>query len=275
MADARIHPLDRGFLFGDALYEVIKVRDGRLFELEAHLDRMAGTLLRTGIGSANHLDQACRELVAAAGLAVGFIYVQVTRGVAPRTHLPPAGMTPTVFILPAEFDYAEPAGRQMHVVIQDDRRWGNCDIKTTSLMATVLGKISAEESGADENLVSSETGEIREGGQTNFFVRRGDVLETHPADRRILPGVTRQLLLRFTTELGIPTAERAPRLEERGEWQEALLCGTLTGVQPVVRLDGEEVAGGTCGDWTRQLAEAHERYEQAWLARPVQELVAR
>lgn len=261
ISEARIDPLDRGFLFGDALYEVMKVRSARIVELDAHLARLAGNLDRTGIGGAPELADACREMVARADLDVGFLYVQITRGVAPRSHLPPAGMTPTVFVLPATYEYSEPAQRPMRVVTQPDRRWGHCDLKSTSLMATVLGKMAAEEQQADENLLVSESGEIREAGQTNFFAVRNGILETHPADRHILPGVTRQLLLRFAREQGLEVTERAPLIDERNEWSEALVCGTLTGVQPVVELDGTPIATGEAGTWTRRLAEASERYE--------------
>ncbi len=269
VAEARIHPLDRGFLFGDSLYEVVKVRSTRIFELDAHLERLSGSLERTGIGEPRDLAAACEELVAASGLDTGFLYIQVTRGVAPRTHLPPAGMTPTLFILPAHFAYDPPAGRRMRVITQADRRWGHCDIKTTSLIATVLGKIAAHEQGADEIVLAGEAGEageLREGGQTNFFVRRNDTLETHPADRRILPGVTRQLLLGFAEREGFPIARRAPQLAERDQWQEAFLCGTLTGVQPVVEMDGLPIGDGERGAWTDRLARANEQYELEWLA---------
>lgn len=259
--EARVHPLDRGFLFGDALYEVVKVRSTRIFELEAHLDRLSGTLQRTGIGEPQGLAEACEELVAAAGLDTGFLYLQITRGVAPRTHLPPPGMTPTLFILPAEYDYSPPAGRRIRVTTRPDRRWGNCDIKTTSLIATVLGKISAAGEGVDEVVFVGENGEVREGGQNNLFIRSNDTLETHPADRWILPGVTRQLLLQFAEREGLPLVERAPLLAHRERWQEAFLCGTLTGVQPVVEMDGLAIGDGTAGAWTERLAAAHERYE--------------
>ena len=274
LSDARIHPLDRGFLFGDSLYEVVKVRSGAIFELEAHLDRMRSTFARTGIGEPAGLADSCRELVEAVELDTGFLYVQVTRGVAPRTHLPPPGMTPTVFILPALYDYDPPAGRRVRAITERDYRWRKCDIKTTSLIATVLGKVSAEASGADEILFVDDDGGVREGGQTNFFVRQGEALVTHPADHRILPGVTRQLLLRFAREEGLAVTESAPQLSQREEWREAFICGTLTGVQPVVEIDGTPVAGGRVGEWTRRLAEANERHELAHVEARARDAVA-
>jgi D-alanine transaminase len=266
LADARIHPLDRGFLFGDALYEVVKVRSGQVFELAAHLTRLSSSLERSNMARPDGLTEACEQLVAASGLDTGYLYLQVSRGVAPRTHLPPPGMTPTVFILPAEYSYDEPAGRRMSAVTMEDPRWGHCDIKTTSLIATVLGKMKADREEAHEIVYLSDKGELREAGQTNLFVRRDDRLETHPANRRILAGVTRQLLIGFAREAGIELIERAPLLAERDEWREMLVCGTLTGVQPIVELDGQPVAGGEVGSFTRLLAEAHENFELEWLA---------
>jgi D-alanine transaminase len=176
--------------------------------------------------------------------------------------MPPAGLEPTVLILPAAHGFDPPAGRPHAAVTIPDPRWRHCEIKTTSLMATVVGKLAARDAGADEVLFAGEGGELREGGSTNLFVRRGDVLETHPADGRILRGVTRGILLRLAAEEGIPVAERAPRLAERDDWREAFLCGTLTGVQPLATLDGRPVAGADGGPWTRRLADALERYER-------------
>jgi D-alanine transaminase len=128
-------------------------------------------------------------------------------------------------------------------------------------MATVVAKVATRDAGAHEVLFVSEKGEIREGGSSNFFVRRRDRLETHPLDGRILPGITRSLVLRLCVEEGLPVVEGAPRLEGREEWEEAFLCGTLTGVQPVVEMDGEPVPPSGAGEWTQRVAEALRDYE--------------
>ncbi len=266
LAEARIDPRDRGYTFGDAIYEVVKVAGGTALHLEPHLERMRAGLERVRISAPADLAERCRELLAATGLDGGSLYLQITRGVAPRTRMPPLDLEPTVLILANRHGFDPPAGRPHSAVTLADPRWLHCDVKTTSLMATVTGKLSALDAGADEVIFVGEDGALREGGSTNLFVRRGDVFETHPTDGRILRGVTRGVLLRLAAEMGIAVAERAPRLGERGEWREAFLCGTLTGVQPLARLDGEPVPGGDGGEWTRRLAEALDRYERERVA---------
>jgi D-alanine transaminase len=259
--EARIHPLDRGFLFGDAVYEVVKVERATLLHLTPHLERLGSGLRRLGIRIPPDLERLSTELVEARELDTGSLYLQVSRGVAPRSHLPPKGLDPTVLLLAFEHDHFGPAKRFHRVITVPDGRWSHCDLKTTSLMATVLAKLATRDAGAQEVLFVSEKGEIREGGSSNFFARRRDRLETHPLDGRILPGVTRSLVLRLCAEEGLPVVERAPRLERREEWQEAFLCGTLTGVQPVVAMDREPVPPSGSGEWTQRIAEALADYE--------------
>jgi D-alanine transaminase len=256
---ARIDPLDRGFLFGDALYEAIKVLGGTPIDLGPHLERLCQGLERVEIAPPPGLAERCRELIAACHLGSGTLYLQVTRGVAPRQHAPPPGLEPTVFILPSEHGFWPPAGRPHTALSLPDPRWRHCDVKTTSLMATVAAYLGRSE--ADEVLFRSPDGDLREGGHTNLFVRRGDVLETHPLDGRILAGVTRAKLLELAAAEGIPTRERAPRTDEFDLWQEAFLCGTRTGAQPLTRLDGTEIAGGKTGEWTERLAVALEAHD--------------
>ncbi len=253
-AEARIDPLDRGFVFGDALYEVIKVRGGTALFLGLHLERLACGLARVDIPMPGGLAAACRDLVVASGLETGSLYLQITRGVAPRQHVPPSGLAPTVVMLPAEHAFDPPASRAMRVITVPDWRWRRCSIKTTSLMGTVLGKLAVRDAGADEVIFAGADGELLEGGSTNLFVRRDGALETHPLDERVLAGVTRRLVFEVARREGLPVRERSPRAAEREEWQEAFLTGTLTGLQGVAEVDGEPVAGGGYGEWTRRVA---------------------
>ena len=260
LAEARIDPHDRGFLFGDALYEGLKVLRCTILHLEEHMDRLRSGLTRLRIPEPADLPGRCRELVAACRLDTGFLYLQVTRGAGPRSRFPPDDLEPTVFLEATPRDYETGASRHHRLVTMPDPRWRHCDVKTTSLLATVTGKHLAADADADEILFVGEAGEIREGGSANFFARRGNVLETHPLDGRILAGVTRKLTLALAgdlaRELGLSVEERAPGLGERAEWREAFVTGTITGLQPVVELDGEPVADGAAGPWTRALAAA-------------------
>ena len=266
LAEARIDPLDRGFLFGDAIYEGFRVIRGSILYLEEHLDRLRSGLGRLRIPEPSDLPGRCRELVAACHLDTGFLYLQVTRGAGPRTRSPDLGLEPTVFLEATPREYEAGAAGSRRVVTTPDPRWRHCDIKSTSLVATVTGKLQAADAGVDEILFVGDHGEIREGGNTNFFARRGEVLETHPLDGRILPGVTRGLVLGLAKglarQLGIRVGERAPALADRASWSEAFLTGTITGLQPVLELDGQPIGDGVTGPWTRSLGAALDELDQ-------------
>ena len=274
LSEARISPLDRGFLFGDAVYEAMKVFDGRILFLEPHLARLARSLSSMGIAAAPpDLAERLRGLVAAAGLERGSLYVQLSRGAAPtRTHLPPPGLQPTLFALPARLDFSDEPWMLpgLSAITRRDDRWRHCDVKTTALAANVLGKLAADAAGAVESLFVGDDGSVREGGNTNLFVRDERGWHTHPEGPAILSGVTRRILLDAARDAGAAVEERAPRIEARSSWREAFLCGTLTGVRGVVTLDGAPVAGGEVGpetrDFARRLFEA-ERSEASRLAR--------
>jgi D-alanine transaminase len=266
LAAARISPLDRGFLFGDAVYEAMKVLGGRILFLAPHLERLARSLAAMRIPVPGGLEASLRRLVAAAGVESGSLYVQVSRGAAPlRSHLPPPGLAPTLFAFATPLDFpAEPwALPGVAAITRRDDRWSHCDVKTTALAASVVGKLAAADAGATESLFVSPAGELREGGNTNLFVRDARGWHTHPAGPEILAGVTRGLLLEAAAAAGDPVTERAPRLAERAGWREAFLCGTLTGVRGLVDLDGTPIGDGEVGAGTRQFARSLSERERA------------
>lgn len=256
VATARISPLDRGFLFGDGVYEVVRVRGGLTLFLARHLERLRASLAAVAIPEPAGIEAGCRAVLAATGLREGSLYIQVTRGAGTRHHLPAPDMTPTWIILPSDQAPLRPGERPMSAVSWGDPRWQRCDIKTVSLMGTVLGKLQARQAAADEVLFVGPDGAVREGGSTSLFVRRRDRLETHPLDGRILPSITRERVLGLCRAERLPFEQTAPRLDQRQDWDEAFLCGTLTGLQPLVMLDGRAVAGAEAGEWTARLAAA-------------------
>jgi D-alanine transaminase len=260
LEEARIDPRDRGFLFGDAIYEGLKVLQGTILYLEAHLERLKAGLERLRIPAPADLGGRCRELVSACRLDTGFLYLQVTRGSGPRSRRPRFDLEPTVFLEATPREYDRGASIRLRVATMPDPRWIHPDIKSTSLAATVAGKILADDAAADEILFVGEQQKIREGGSSNLFVRHGGVLETHPLDGRVLPGVTRKLVLALADgmaeELGLRVEERAPRLDQCAEWSEAFLTGTITGLQPIVELDDRTIGDGNAGPWTRALGAA-------------------
>ena len=249
-----ISPLDRGLLFGDGVYETVRVVARRPLRLAAHLERLGCSLAAVAIPPPAAVEGAILDLLRASALDTGSLFIQVTRGAGPGTHLPDRALEPTLLLLPAAHAHAPAASRRLRAATMADPRWQRCDVKSTSLMGTVLGKLLARDQQVDEVVFVGAGGELREGGSTSLFVRRGDHLETHPLDGRVLPGITRARVLAWAAAEGLPFAELAPRLEDRDEWIEMFLCGTLTGVQPVVELDGRAVGDGGLGDWTRALA---------------------
>lgn len=265
LAEARLSPLDRGFLFGDGIYEVARIAGGGLVLWEDHRRRLGEGLAVVRIepaGGVAAVERGCAELLAAAGVEDGSIYLQVTRGAGRREKIPSPDLPPTVFAFVTAHPHPEPASLRQAAVTHEDLRWGRCDVKTISLMATVVGKLAARDAAADEVLFVGPAGEVREGGSTTFFVVECDRLVTHPLDRHILPGVTRKAVLAVAAELGLSVDERPPRLAVRAAWREAMTASTLLGVQPVVTLDGEQVGDGDVGPWTRRLAAALAEHER-------------
>jgi len=264
LAEARISPLDRGFLFGDSIYEAVKLLDARLLFLDRHLGRLANSLAALRIPMPPGLAADLERVVAASGIARGVLYLQITRGAAPRrSHLPPPGLAPTVFALPIALDYPERPEEQPGLAgaTRRDDRWRHCDVKTTALAASVLATIECAAAGADEAIWLGENGTLTEGGHTNLFVRDGRGWHTHPLGPEILAGVTRAVVLEEARRSAPPGGtglspidERAPCLEERGGWREAFVCGTTTGVRGLVTLDGEPVGDGAVGAETREIA---------------------
>lgn len=262
-AEARLPVDDRGFLFGDGIYEVTRAVDGRLFEAERHLARLragaAALALPLTDALAAELPAVWARLLAANGLTGGeaTVYLQVTRGAAPRTHqFPPAGTPPTIFasaspLLPPDAVRARGAA----IVTQPDIRWARCDIKSVNLLPNVLAKQAATEAGAFE-AVFVRDGIVTEGAQTTAFAVIDGVLRTHPLSNRILPSVTRAVVLELARAQGIAVREEAFDEAAMHAAAEVFVASTTADVMPVTRIDGQLVAGGAPGPVSRALSEA-------------------
>lgn len=255
---------DRGFLFGDGVYEVTRALDGRLVDHARHARRLARSLEGIGL-QAPGLDGAGVEaiserLLAEGGLAAGhaLVYLQVTRGSAVRTHHYPDAATtaPTVYVAVSRFavpDAARAAG--VAVITGPDLRWGRCDLKTVNLLPNVMAKQQAVLAGAYEALFVRD-GVVTEGASTNAFgVVRGE-LRTHPLTAAVLPGVTREVVLELAAELGVRVREQAMSPAELAAAEELFITSTTNDVMPVAVVDGRRVADGRPGAVTRALAEA-------------------
>ena len=261
LSDGWVHVEDRGFQLGDGVYEVIKVMNGRLVWLTDHLarlDRSLAAIRLTHALDGHDLEQVLPTLVERSGLVDGSVYVQATRGAAPREFPFPALPHPTMLAYPRVRVFPQPdqilAGISLHPV--EDLRWGRCDIKSTNLLAAVLAKQEAREAGAWEAMFVAPDGVIREGGSSNVFAVIDGVLRTHPLDRHILGGITRMHVLEIARRLGVPVEERAFTLDEifqRAGDCEFFSASTTTDILPVVAIGGTVIRGGTPGTVTLKL----------------------
>jgi D-alanine transaminase len=274
LSEGRIPVEDRGLQLGDGVYDVVKIMNGRPIWLEDHLARLDQTLEAIGMNSvtAEHrLDRVISEVAALSEVSYGMVYVQVTRGVAPREFEIPSGVEPTVLAYarsrPAPDVAAIPAGMVLHPV--EDLRWVRCDIKCTDLLAAVLAKEEARKAGAHEALLLAPDGTVREGGSSNIFAVIGGVLRTHPLDESILAGITRGRVLNIARRAGYAIEERAFTVAEvtspAGAGCEVFVASTLRDIAPVVRIGTQTIGDGRPGRVTLALLGGLRR-EQALVA---------
>lgn len=263
-SEARIPVEDRGFIFGDGVYEVWRLIGGNPFEPEQHLARLQRGLREIEIPfpddvQATHLWSIARRLIVENDLTSdeATLYLEVTRGAAPRTHYyPPPGTPATVYMAAARFKPAEALRRSGAAAItQPDIRWLRCDLKTIQLLPNVMGKQRAVASGAIDAIFVRD-GIVTEGTHTSVFGVIDGVLRTHPADNHVLPGVTRAVLLQIASDLGIPSEETPMSLSELFEASELFLAGTTNDVLPITRVDDRAIGTGRPGPVADQLFQA-------------------
>ena len=252
LADARVSPLDRAFLFGDAVYEVVPVYAGRPFRLREHLDRLVRSL--AGIRMEPPLTHAewdgiLHTLIERNGGGDQYVYFQVTRGAElARNHAWPAGLAPTVFAFanPLEPVSAVLLEQGVAAITAEDIRWARRDIKSTALLANTLLKKLAADAGAFETILL-ERGELTEGSSTTVHVIQGGEIHTPPNGHHILPGTTRDVVTELAARSGIPSASRRVTEGELRAADEIWLAFSTRGVLPVTRLDGKPVGTGKPG----------------------------
>ena len=267
--EARVPVEDRGYQFGDAVYEYMAGYNGRLFALEQHLDRLEHSLraLRFPPVSRDLVRSALVETFNRAGIERAGVYLQISRGTAPRFHAFPVSPKPQIVITirHAPETPAEHLQNGIHAITVVDIRWGRCDIKTVQLLANVLAKQQALEAGVQDAIFVSSEGVVREGTSSNLFIRCGDHLLTHPATHQILAGITRSVLIDICVEQGIDVREQFFDRHALMSADEVFLTGTATEVLPVIQIDGRIIADGRPGEMTRllwrQLVKRGERKE--------------
>ena len=261
-SEARLSVDDRGFFFGDGVYEVTRSVDGKLFESGRHMKRLARGLRELRLEPTQSLDDIealSLELLGHNDITSGegTVYLQITRGAAPRTHhFPPAGTPCTVFLSAQRFTVPhDKRATGIAVITYPDIRWSRCDIKTVNLLAAVMAKQQAVDEGVFEALFVRESA-VTEGSHTNVFGVIDGELRTYPASNLILGGVTRDVVLELARELGLPVNETPFHIHHVRDLQECFLTGTTTDVMPVVQFDGAPVGTGKPGKMTMVLYEA-------------------
>jgi D-alanine transaminase len=261
LAEAKVPALDRGFLLGDAVYEVLRVYAGKPWLADEHFERLRRSLEAIRIGGIDlgRLRRRMLETIAAGSFREATAYLQITRGAAPRAHPFPANATPLEFLYVQKFNdpYREARQTGAAVLTQPDIRWDRCDIKSTNLLGNVLAMQAAKEAGCVEALLYLPDGTLTEGTHTSFFGVLGNTLLTAPLSNAILPGITRSLTLRLAGKADIPVREHVLKRDDLGRVSELFLTGTTSEVLPVVRVDGRAIGDGKPGPVVRRLQAAY------------------
>lgn len=267
--EASVHIEDRGYQFGDGVYEVIYFRNQRLVDECGHLDRLDRSLAELSIVSPmsrRALSVVLRETLQRNRLSEGIVYIQVTRGVARRDHAFPHGTPPSIVITVRRLRPLSSAilAQGVSVITLPDIRWDRRDIKSIGLLPNVLGKQKAKEAGAYEAWLVDAQGHVTEGTSTNaWIVTQDGALMTRPTGNAILSGITRQSLMGLAQRAGVTILERAFTVAEAKAAAEAFLSSTTTFALPVVRIDDTVIGDGRPGPVTRMMRIAYQNALEA------------
>jgi len=264
--EARISPLDRGFLFADSVYEVLPAFSGRMFRFREHFDRLARGLAEVRIPAPLTHDEwhaVMVDLIERNGGADMYLYAQVTRGAEfGRNHTFPAVVKPTVFAMASPLPVLDEEGRTngLSAITVEDFRWGRCDIKSTMLLANVLMKQQAAEAGAHEAIIVRD-GEVLEGGSTSVFLVIDGILITPPNSHRLLPGTTRDVALELAPP-DIPVEVRRISVSELRRADEVWISAATRDILPITKIDGAPVGDGKPGPRWHAISDAFMRLRE-------------
>lgn len=265
--DATVSVMDRGFLFGDGIYEVVPVFAGKLLRAEQHLNRLQNSMDRVSL--ANPYSELEWMNIFAALLKKNAgedraIYLQISRGVYPRRDLAiQAGHTATVFAMVLQLTppAVEVVASGIAVITVDDFRWGACDIKSTSLIANVMLKQQATAAEMDDAILVKD-GKISEGTASNVFIVKNKVLITPPTGLQLLPGITRDLVIEIAENNGILVEQRELKEAELYEADEIWMTSSTREIAPVIRLNGEAVGAAEAGEMWQRVMALYQQYKQ-------------
>ncbi|WP_368985532.1 D-amino-acid transaminase [Caldifermentibacillus hisashii] len=259
---AIIHIEDRGFQFGDGVYEVIRIYNGKPFTLKEHIDRLYASAQKIYMEipySKQEVKDLIINLLEQESASTCNLYLQISRGVVPRNHVIPETASPTLigYLMPGTrpVDLMKTGGK---AVITEDLRWHHCDIKSISLLGAVLAKKKATDAGCLEAILHRD-GIITEGSSTNIWMVQNGKLFTHPANQFILNGITRQKVISLLDFNQLPYEETGFTVEQLQNADELFLTSTTMEIIPIVEVDGVKIGNGTPGDVTRKLQTLFER----------------
>ncbi|MBV8519894.1 MAG: aminotransferase class IV [Acidobacteria bacterium] len=259
---------DRGFQFGDAVYEVFKFLGKRPIFLREHFRRLEISLRTLEIAAAwadaDAFAATIRELLARTAFDDGIVYIQVSRGEAERSHFWPDALTPTAVAYSRRFAFPDAAKKELgiRVITTRDLRWHGCHVKSVNLLANAIAKKEAQRAGATEALMLAD-GFVREGAGSNFFAVKNGHLVTHPLDEHILPGVVRDRVIDLALGAKIRVDERPLREAELFDLDEAFITSTTQGVMPVAEIDGRVIGNSRRGEVTTTLQQLFDALEAA------------
>lgn len=260
LSEAKVPVLDRGFLFGDGVYEVMRLYAGKPWLEDDHFGRLERSLALVQIHGVafERLRSEMRELIAAGHYRDGIVYIQVTRGVAPRSHPFPQATRPTILMWAQETgdSYAVKREAGVGISLQPDLRWKRCDMKSINLLGNVIANQAAKEVGAAEAVLYLPDGTITEASHSSFFGVIGGTIRTTEEGPSILPGVTRLHTLRLIKRLGLPVEFRSIHRTELSSASELFLTGTSMEICPVIAVDGVHVGDGKPGPVTKKIRDA-------------------
>lgn len=268
--EAKISVMDRGFLLGDGVYEVLPAFNGKLFRGAEHLERLAQSLAKIHLPnpfSAAQWEDLLLELVQRNPGTQQSLYLQITRGIAPiRDHVPPADIKPTIFAMSSPIKPLPDSTYQQGVaaITVTDIRWQHCDIKAISLLANVLARMEAAQQQAVEAILVRPEGLVTEGAASTLFIVQHGILKTPPNSDLILPGITRDLILELATELSIPTAETNLQLADLTTCEEIWLSSSIKEILPVTQLNHQPVGTGRPGPYWQRLQQRYQTYKQQY-----------
>ena len=258
---AKISVFDRGFIFGDGIYEVVPVMNGKMVDKIEFWERFKRSLKEIALNfpyKDSEFESILNELIAKNALKEGGVYMQITRGIASRDFAFTKGLQPTImaFVYAANIQNNEFASKGISVVSVPDIRWKRRDIKSISLLAQCYAKEMALNAGADEGFMV-ENGKVTEATSASAFIIKDKTLITKPFSNEILPGIRRQNILKFARELNLSVAERAFSMNEVYEADEVFISAASLPILGVIKADGKMIANGKVGKFTQQLRQRY------------------